>query len=179
MRRAAVLAIAVIITLGVVIVLGTPNPVRTRILEHDYGSAVGRVSHVQVAVRMIRDHPFFGHGMNNYVEAARAYDAAYAVLREVMASRDEEVFEINPETLQQLRWSPPDWIVLPGGNLGNTSAFGKALWEAKDLGLISRLPRLAVIQAAGANPLYQAFRSGFRQFRPVAADFLNMKVKLG
>jgi O-antigen ligase len=69
------LAIAVIITVGVVIVLGTPNPIRTRILEHDYGSAVGRVSHVQVAVRMIRDRPFFGHGMNNYVEAARAYDA--------------------------------------------------------------------------------------------------------
>jgi O-antigen ligase len=68
------LAIAVIITAGVAIVLGTPNPIRTRILEHDYGSAVGRVSHVQVAVRMIRDHPFFGHGMNNYVEAARAYD---------------------------------------------------------------------------------------------------------
>jgi threonine synthase len=55
--------------------------------------------------------------------------------------------------LEGLRWEVPDWIVVPGGNLGNSSAFGKALLELKYLGLIDRLPRLAVINAAGARTL--------------------------
>jgi len=59
--------------------------------------------------------------------------------------------------LESLRWEVPDWIVVPGGNLGNTSAFGKALNELKQFGLISRIPRLAVINAAGANTLYQLY----------------------
>ncbi len=59
--------------------------------------------------------------------------------------------------LEALRWEPPDWIVVPGGNLGNVSAFGKAFGELADLGLLSRLPRLAVINAAGANTFYQLF----------------------
>jgi threonine synthase len=64
------------------------------------------------------------------------------------------------EMLDQRDWDPPDWIVLPGGNLGNTSAFGKALREARALGLIDRMPRLAVIQAEGAAPFYELFNSG-------------------
>lgn len=56
--------------------------------------------------------------------------------------------------LESLNWEIPDWIVVPGGNLGNCSAFGKAFMELKELGLIDRIPRLAVIQAAGANPLH-------------------------
>ena len=59
--------------------------------------------------------------------------------------------------LQGLDWRVPDWIVVPGGNLGNTSAFGKALGELRDLGLIDRLPRLAVINAAGANTLHELY----------------------
>ena len=55
--------------------------------------------------------------------------------------------------LEALNWHVPDWIVVPGGNLGNCSAFGKAFRELRELGLIDRVPRLAVIQAAGANPL--------------------------
>ncbi len=55
--------------------------------------------------------------------------------------------------LEALRWEPPDWIVVPGGNLGNSSAFGKAFIELKHLGLIDRIPRLAVINAAGARTL--------------------------
>src|SRR6476661_1888441 len=57
--------------------------------------------------------------------------------------------------LEALRWEVPDWIVVPGGNLGNVSSFGKAFTELKDLGLIPRAPRLAVINAAGANTFYQ------------------------
>ena len=55
--------------------------------------------------------------------------------------------------LEGLRWEPPDWIVVPGGNLGNSSAFGKAFLELKHLGLLDRIPRLAVINAAGAKTL--------------------------
>lgn len=56
--------------------------------------------------------------------------------------------------LEAMNWQPPDWVIVPGGNLGNCSAFGKAFAELKHLGLIDRIPRLAVIQASGANPLY-------------------------
>src|SRR6516162_3998083 len=59
--------------------------------------------------------------------------------------------------LEGLRWEVPDWIVVPGGNLGNSSAFGKALAELKRLGLIDRLPRLAIINAEGANTLFQLY----------------------
>jgi threonine synthase len=57
--------------------------------------------------------------------------------------------------LEGLNWQVPDWIVVPGGNLGNSSAFGKAFAELKELGLIDRIPRLAVINATGANTLYR------------------------
>lgn len=59
--------------------------------------------------------------------------------------------------LESLRWEVPDWIVVPGGNLGNSSAFGKALAELKHLGLIDRVPRLAIINASGADTLYQLY----------------------
>jgi len=59
--------------------------------------------------------------------------------------------------LESLNWEVPDWIVVPGGNLGNSSAFGKAFMELKSLGLIDRIPRLAIINAHGANTLYQLY----------------------
>ncbi|MHC4610715.1 MAG: threonine synthase, partial [Planctomycetota bacterium] len=61
--------------------------------------------------------------------------------------------------LEGLDWQAPDWIIVPGGNLGNTSAFGKALGELHELGLIDRIPRLAVINATGANTLYELYES--------------------
>ncbi|AWM37488.1 Threonine synthase [Gemmata obscuriglobus] len=57
--------------------------------------------------------------------------------------------------LEALRWEVPDWVVVPGGNLGNVSAFAKAFFELRELGLIARLPRLAVINAEGAHTAYQ------------------------
>jgi threonine synthase len=59
--------------------------------------------------------------------------------------------------LEQLNWRLPDWIIVPGGNLGNSSAFGKAFAELKELGLIEKTPRLAVINAVGANTLAELF----------------------
>ncbi len=65
--------------------------------------------------------------------------------------------------LEALHWETPDWIVVPGGNLGNSSAFGKAFYELKQLGLIDRMPRLAVINSTGADTLYELVeRRGFR-----------------
>jgi threonine synthase len=63
------------------------------------------------------------------------------------------------EILQQLDWKVPDWFVIPGGNLGNNSALSKALWELRELGIISKIPRIAVIQADGANPLYTMWKN--------------------
>jgi threonine synthase len=82
------------------------------------------------------------------------------------------------EILQDLDWEVPDWIVLPGGNLGNNTAIAKAMEEALELGLIDRLPRIAVIQAAGANPLYQAWH-GDGTLRPVKADTVATAIKIG
>ena len=67
------------------------------------------------------------------------------------------------EMLDQRGWRAPDWIVLPGGNLGNVSAFGKALRELKQVGLIDRLPKVAVVQATGASPFYELFQSEDRR----------------
>lgn len=64
--------------------------------------------------------------------------------------------------LESLSWQPPDWIIVPGGNLGNCSAFGKAFLELKELGFIKRIPRLAVVNAQGANTLHQLYTSGLR-----------------
>jgi threonine synthase len=83
------------------------------------------------------------------------------------------------ELIQQLGWEAPDWIVLPAGNLGNTSAFGKALGELIDLGLIERLPRLAAVQARGANPFYRSFREGFRRRERVKAQTIATAIRIG
>ena len=83
------------------------------------------------------------------------------------------------ELLQQLAWEPPDWIVLPAGNLGNTSAFGKALREARDWGLISRLPRLAAVQAEGAAPFARSFSEGFAHRYRVKAETVATAIRIG
>jgi threonine synthase len=83
------------------------------------------------------------------------------------------------EILQQLAWDAPDWIALPAGNLGNTSAFGAALRAAKSFGLIDRVPRLLAVQAAGAAPFAQGFREGFTERRRVKADTVATAIKIG
>ena len=83
------------------------------------------------------------------------------------------------EMLDQRDWNPPDWIVLPGGNLGNTSAFGKALRELRDYGFISRLPKLAVIQAEGAAPFFDFMRTR-SEYRAVEhPETLATAIKIG
>ena len=105
------------------------------------------------------------------VEIEGNFDDAMRLVRELADETDIYLLNsINPfrlegqkaiiiEMMEQCEWQAPDWIVLPGGNLGNTSAFGKALYEMNKLGFIDRMPRLAVIQAEGAAPFYKLFMS--------------------
>jgi len=83
------------------------------------------------------------------------------------------------ELLQQFAWDVPDWIVLPAGNLGNTSALGMGLLRAHRLGLVDRLPRIVSVQAAGANPFYQSYQSGFTAFHPVKAHTIATAINIG
>ncbi len=73
------------------------------------------------------------------------------------------------EIVQQFDWQVPEWIVIPGGNLGNVSALGAGFLMLRDLGLIRSLPRIAVAQAESANPLYTAYMRGFSSFEPMSA----------
>lgn len=102
------------------------------------------------------------------------------ILNSVNPFRIEGQKTIIFEILQQLNWSAPDWIVLPAGNLGNTSAFGKALGEAFELKLIDRKPRIAAVQAAGANPFFRYFESGWRKFEAVEnPETIATAIKIG
>jgi threonine synthase len=73
---------------------------------------------------------------------------------------------IVAEILEQRAWNPPDYIVVPGGNLGNASAIGKGIEELKSLNLIDRVPRLVVVQAEGASPFYRMIASGNKELIP-------------
>ena len=76
---------------------------------------------------------------------------------------------ISIELCQQFDWAIPDWVIIPGGNLGNISALGKGFLMLKDMGLISKLPRLVCAQSQNANPLYQSYLNNFETFEPVLA----------
>ncbi|MBN00965.1 MAG: threonine synthase [Planctomycetaceae bacterium] len=103
------------------------------------------------------------------VQIAGDFDDAMARVKEVSSKLGVYlVNSVNPfrlegqktimfRVLEALRWEVPDWIVVPGGNLGNSSAFGKAFIELKELGLIDRVPRLAIINASGADTLYELY----------------------
>jgi threonine synthase len=84
------------------------------------------------------------------------------------------------ELLDQLSWALPDHIVVPGGNLGNSTALGKALEELRQIGLINRTPKLTIIQAKGASPLYQAVATGAKTLAPMAApQTLATAIRIG
>jgi len=101
------------------------------------------------------------------------------LLNSVNPFRIEGQKSIIFEMLDQRDWQPPDWIVLPGGNLGNTSAFGKALRELCELGLIRKMPRLAVVQAEGSAPFYDLFKTG-GELHPVAKpETLATAIRIG
>ncbi|HEX2726699.1 MAG TPA: threonine synthase [Beijerinckiaceae bacterium] len=104
------------------------------------------------------------------------------LLNSINPFRIEGQKTIVVELMDQRDWTPPDWLALPGGNLGNVSAFGKALRELLDYGLIDRLPRLAVVQAEGAAPFYDYMHAGggTGTFHPVEhPETLATAIKIG
>ena len=83
------------------------------------------------------------------------------------------------EIVEQLEWQVPEHIVVPGGNLANSSALGKGFQEMKHIGLIPRVPRISVIQAEGANPLYRWFNDSNREMKPVKAETRATAIRIG
>lgn len=83
------------------------------------------------------------------------------------------------ELCEQLDWQVPDHVVVPGGNLANGSALGKGFAELKHLGFINRVPKISVIQAEGANPLFQWFTNAEKMLRPVTADTRATAIRIG
>jgi threonine synthase len=76
---------------------------------------------------------------------------------------------VGIEIAQQFDWEVPDWIFIPGGNLGNVSALYKGFEEIQALGVITHMPKIVCCQAEAANPLYRAFKTGWKEFHPVTA----------
>ena len=77
---------------------------------------------------------------------------------------------ISIEIVQQFDWEVPDWIIIPGGNLGNVSALGLGFLMMYELGIIDKLPRIACAQAERANPLYRSYQTGFTEFSAITAQ---------
>ncbi|MDH5717219.1 MAG: threonine synthase [Spirochaetia bacterium] len=76
---------------------------------------------------------------------------------------------VGIEIIQQLNWQVPDWFVIPGGNLGNVSALGNGITLLYELGMINKMPRIALAQAQKANPLYLSYQNNFEEFHPMQA----------
>ena len=123
------------------------------------------------------------------VAVAGDFDDALAAVRALDPARVAIVNSVNPYRiegqktaalvlLEQRRWQPPDWVVLPGGNLGNTTALGKGFREARAIGLAHRVPRLAVVQAAGAAPFARAWRED-AELVPVRAQTDASAIRIG
>jgi threonine synthase len=117
------------------------------------------------------------------------FDAAFATVRGMDPSRVAIVNSVNPYRiegqkcaafvlLEQRGWRVPDWVVVPGGNLGNSTALGKGFREMLALGWIDRMPRLAVVQASGAAPFARAFRDR-AELVPVVAQTTATAIKIG
>jgi len=107
-------------------------------IQGDFDACLRRVR--QIAV----DAPEMGIYLMNSVNPFRL-EGQKSIMYRILEARD---------------WEAPDWIIVPGGNLGNCSAFGKAFAELQELGLIKKIPRLAIINAAGANTLYTLSKQG-------------------
>ncbi len=92
-----------------------------------------------------------------------ADEAGVYLLNSINPFRIEGQKTMAFELADQLDWRVPDWLVMPGGNLGNAAAFGKGFLELLRLGFIERLPRIVVVQASGSAPFYEYFRSTDRR----------------
>ncbi len=113
-----------------------------------YGKLAQALDHGALTIQIAGDFDDAMHRVRQVADRLNIY-----LMNSVNPFRLEGQKTIMYRILEALAWEPPDWIVVPGGNLGNSSAFGKAFLELKELGLIDRVPRLAVINASGARTL--------------------------
>lgn len=97
-------------------------------------------------------------------------DGSIYLANSMNSLRIEGQKSISLELVQQFDWQVPDWIVIPGGNLGNVSALARGFTMMLDLGLIDRRPRICCAQAERANPLYLSYLTGFKDYRPIEAQ---------
>jgi threonine synthase len=117
-----------------------------------YGKLAQALDHGALTVQIAGD---FDDAMRRVQEVSR--QLGLYLVNSINPFRLEGQKTVMYRVLEALDWEPPDWVVVPGGNLGNVSAFGKAFMELAELGLLKRVPRLAVINAAGADTFYQLY----------------------
>ena len=123
-----------------------------------YGKLSQALEHAALTLQIAGD---FDDALRRVQEVARRL--GIYLVNSVNPFRLEGQKTIMYRVLEALRWEVPDWVVVPGGNLGNCSSFGKAFAELKELGLVDRVPRLAVVNAAGADTFFQlAEKQGLR-----------------
>jgi threonine synthase len=109
-----------------------------------------------------------------------ANESPLYLLNSVNPFRLEGQKTIAFEMMQQRGWRAPNRIVVPGGNLGNSSAIAKGFHELLERGVISKMPKITIIQAEGANPLYQMWEARAETLTPVAgASTLATAIKIG
>lgn len=132
---------------------------------------------IAYGARVVQIHGDFDKAMQLVQEVCQKENIY--LLNSINPFRIEGQKTIALELLQQLGWNVPDWIILPAGNLGNTSAIGKALVEAKEIGLIRKLPRIAAIQATGANPFYRSFKENFAKRHVMQAETVASAIRIG
>jgi threonine synthase len=139
-----------------------------------YGKLAQALDHGALTVQIAGD---FDDAMQRVQQVSRRL--GIYLVNSVNPFRLEGQKTVMYRVLEALAWEPPDWVVVPGGNLGNVSAFGKAFLELADLGLLKRLPRLAVINAAGASTFYQLHErlglrwNGGRPVMKTASDYYH------
>ena len=98
-----------------------------------------------------------------------AEDESFYLANSVNPLRIEGQKTISIEIVQQFEWESPDWVIVPGGNLGNVSAIGLGFLMMYELGIIQALPRIVCAQTANANPLYRSYKKDFNEYKPVIA----------
>jgi threonine synthase len=107
-------------------------------------------------------------GCMEIVKEVSANDGIY-LANSMNSLRIEGQKTVGIEIIEEFDWEVPDWIVIPGGNLGNVSALAKGIDMLLELGLVDRKPRIVCAQAESANPLYLSYQRGFEVFEPIAA----------
>ena len=136
--------------------------------------AMGKLAQsLEYGAQVVQINGDFDDAMKRVLEVSKK-EGIY-VMNSVNPFRLEGQKTIMYRMLEGLGWNVPDWVVVPGGNLGNSSSFGKAFIELKELGLIEKVPRLAIVNAEGANTLYKLYNEEKLRWNKGKPDFNKIK----